>query len=93
MTKKEEKTVNKITDEQLSNVTTKQAQVNDALHRIGVLEVQKEGVKRVFEGFSKEMEDMKKKLEEEYGPVNINLQTGEYTPIEKEEGEEKKGDK
>ena len=94
MTKKEEKAVNKITDEQLSNVTTKQAQINDALHRIGVLEVQKEGVKRVFEGFSKEMEDLKKELEEEYGPVNINLQTGEYTPIEKEEEEEEeKGDK
>ena len=55
MTKKEEKTVNKLTDKQLSNVNTKQAQINDALHRIGVLEVQKEGVKRVFEGFSKEM--------------------------------------
>ena len=35
MTKKEEKAVNKITDEQLSNVTTKQTQINDALHRIG----------------------------------------------------------
>jgi len=95
MTKKEEKTVNKLTEEQLSNITTKQNQITDALHRIGVLEVQKEGVKRVFEGFSKEMEDMKKELEEEYGSVNINLQTGEYTPIEKEEeeGEEKKGDK
>ena len=94
MTKKEEKAVNKITDEQLSNITTKQNQITDALHRIGVLEVQKEGVKRVFEGFSKEMEDMKKELEEEYGSVNINLQTGKYTLIEKEEeGEEKKGDK
>ena len=39
------------------------------------------------------MEDLKKELEEEYGPVNINLQTGEYTLIEKEEEEEKKGDK
>ena len=30
-------------------------------------------------------EDFKKELEEEYGSININLEDGTYTPIEKEE--------
>jgi hypothetical protein len=94
MVKKEETKVNKITDEQLKDVTAKQAQINDAIHRIGMLEVQKEGVKRMLEDVSKEMEEMKKALEEEYGQININLQNGEYTPIEKEEVvEDKESDK
>jgi len=94
MVKKEETKVNKITDEQLKDVTAKQAQINDAIHRIGMLEVQKEGVKRMLEDVSKEMEEMKKALEEEYGQNNINLQNGEYTPIEKEEVvEDKESDK
>ena len=94
MVKKEETKVNKITDEQLKDVTAKQAQINDAIHRIGMFEVQKEGVKRMLEDVSKEMEEMKKALEEEYGQININLQNGEYTPIEKEEVvEDKESDK
>ena len=94
MAKKEEKTqVKKITDEQLENVNTKQNQINDAIHRIGMLEVQKEGVKRMLEDLSKEMDDMKKALEEEYGSININLKNGEYTLIEQEQVEDKKGDK
>ncbi len=32
-----------------------------------------------------EVESYKKELEKEYGSVNIDLETGEYTEIEKEE--------
>jgi len=85
MSKKEEVKVNKITDEQLSNVTEMQAKLNDAVYRLGMLDIQKEAVKRVFEDNSKEMENIKKSLEEEYGAINIDLKTGEYTLVEKEE--------
>lgn len=95
MTKEKATKVNKITDEQLSSVNDTQAKINDAIYRLGMLEIQKEGVKRGFEDLSKEMEDIKKSLEEEYGAVNIDLKTGSYTPIEKEEEEveDKEGDK
>ena len=95
MSKKEETKVSKITDEQLSTVNETQAKLNDAVYRVGMLEMQKEAVKRGFEDLSKEMENIKKSLEEEYGAVNIDLKTGEYTVIEKEEEvvEDKEGGK
>ena len=95
MSKKEETKVSKITDEQLSTVNETQAKLNDAVYRVGMLEMQKEAVKLGFEDLSKEMENIKKSLEEEYGAVNIDLKTGEYTVIEKEEEvvEDKEGGK
>ena len=39
-------------------------------------------------GVNKDLEEFKKDLEEEYGAINIDMSTGEYTIIEKEdEGE------
>ena len=95
MSKEKETKVSKITDEQLSSVNETQNKLNDAVYRVGMLEMQKEAVKRGFEDLSKEMENIKKSLEEEYGAVNIDLKTGEYTVIEKEEEEveDKEGDK
>tara|TARA_Y100001963_G_scaffold152085_1_gene236214 strand:+ start:2415 stop:2693 length:279 start_codon:yes stop_codon:yes gene_type:complete len=85
MSKKEEVKVNKITDEQLSTVNEMQAKLNDAVYRLGMLDLQKETVRRGFQDNSKEMEDIKKSLEEEYGAINIDLKTGEYTLVDKEE--------
>ena len=95
MSKEKETKVSKITDEQLSTVNETQAKLNDAVYRVGMLEMQKEAVKLGFEDLSKEMENIKKSLEEEYGAVNIDLKTGEYTVIEKEEEvvEDKEGGK
>jgi len=33
------------------------------------------------------IEENKQALEEKYGSININIQTGEYTEIEKDDGE------
>jgi len=95
MSKEKETKVSKITDEQLSSVNETQNKLNDAVYRVGMLEMQKEAVKLGFEDLSKEMENIKKSLEEEYGAVNIDLKTGEYTVIEKEEEvvEDKEGGK
>ena len=35
-------------------------------------------------GVNKDVEEFKKDLEEEYGAINIDMSTGEYTIIEKE---------
>ena len=49
------------------------------------LEAQKTAVLAKFHEVNKQTEDFKKELEEEYGSININLEDGSYTPIEKEE--------
>jgi hypothetical protein len=75
----------KITEEQLKEIRTLQGDLNKILNQIGFLEIQKSALKVEFEKFNKQSEESKKKLEEEYGPINIDLQTGEYTIIEPEE--------
>ena len=56
------------------------------LSNIGVLESQKHGLLHDV-AVSKQRigEDFKAKLEEEYGAISVDLSTGEYTEVEKEE--------
>ena len=35
-------------------------------------------------GVNQDIEEFKKELEKEYGAINVNVETGEYTEIEKE---------
>jgi hypothetical protein len=39
-------------------------------------------------GINENIEDTKKQLEEKYGSINIDLETGTYTEIEKEDDSE-----
>ena len=64
---------NKITKEQLDKITDQQKALNMMLSNIGVLEV------------NKEIEETKAELENEYGAININLEDGSYTEIEKKD--------
>ena len=64
-----------------------QGKLNEMLRTVGVLEVQKSNVSKEIEALSKEIDVTKKELEDEYGQVNINLQDGSYTEIEKEDAE------
>ena len=85
--KKAEETVKAmITDEQLKLLQEQQGKLNEMLRTVGVLEVQKENVLQDVSKLSKEIEATKKELEEEYGQINIDLQDGSYTDIEKEDG-------
>tara|TARA_R110000851_G_scaffold54399_6_gene128428 strand:- start:2019 stop:2297 length:279 start_codon:yes stop_codon:yes gene_type:complete len=83
MTKKTE--VKKITEDQLELVKKQQNKLGELLKSIGVLEVQKSNLKTLVKEVSEEIEKTKKELEEEYGAINIDLTSGEYTVIEKEE--------
>ena len=74
----------KIKEEQLKIIQEQQKELNSIMHNVGVLEAQKHGLLHKFAGINQEVEDMKVELEKEYGAVNINLETGEYTEIEKE---------
>lgn len=75
----------KITDEQLKEIQETQGKVNQILNQIGFVEVQKSALKVEFSKANEAAEDVKKKLEDEYGPINIDLASGEYTIIEQKE--------
>ena len=86
MSKKE----NKITEEELKEIQTNQSNLQQRLTNIGFLEVQKANDLGLIAKFQKEMDDLKKKLEDVYGAININVQTGEYTEVTEEEKAELK---
>ena len=74
----------KITEEQLKKVNEGQEKLMGLVNQIGVLESQKPGLLHQVADVNKEVEEFKAELEKEYGPVNIDLKTGEYEIIESE---------
>jgi hypothetical protein len=77
--------MNKISEEHLKTIQEQQTKLNNLLNQIGYVSAQKHGLLHEFGEINKSVEDFKSVLEAEYGQVNINVETGEYTPIEKEE--------
>jgi hypothetical protein len=53
------------------------------LINIGIVESQKHSMLHALAEVNKTVEEYKKQLEEEYGPINISLEDGSYTAIEK----------
>jgi predicted nucleic acid-binding Zn-ribbon protein len=82
MKKVETKTIKK---DQLEKIVAQQKDLNVLLTNIGVLETQKHSLLHQVAEVNKEVEDFKSELEAEYGAININLEDGSYTEIEKEE--------
>jgi hypothetical protein len=85
MKKAEEKIKAMISEEQLKTCNDQQMKLNEALRQIGILEVRKNNVSSEVLKVSKEIEETKKELEDEYGQVNIDLSDGSYTEVEKED--------
>ena len=77
----------KIKEEQLKTIQEQQTKLNDLLNKIGVLEANKHGLLHEMAGVNQEIEKFKKELEKEYGAININLEDGTYTEINKQEEE------
>ena len=75
--------VKQITQEQLSKIVDQQKDLQALLANIGILESQKHGFLHQLGELNKAIEDFKGELEVEYGAVNINLEDGSYTEIEK----------
>jgi hypothetical protein len=76
--------VKQITQEQLEKVVNQQKDLQALLTNIGLLESQKHGFLHQIAEVNKAVEDYKTKLQEEYGPININLEDGTYTEIVEE---------
>ena len=75
----------KITEEQLTKIQDQQKQLNGILHEIGLLESQKHGLLHKIAEVNQDVETLKNELENQYGAVNINVEDGTYTEIEKKE--------
>ena len=76
--------LNKIEENELSKVVEQQEKLNNMLIKMGVLETQKHSLLHQVATLNKEIDETKKDLEGKYGQVNINLEDGTYTDIEKE---------
>lgn len=79
--------MSKITDEQLDKINKQQVALNTLLNKIGIVESNKHALLHDLGSLNKEIEEFKFELEKEYGSVNIDLQTGEYSKIEKDEAD------
>jgi hemerythrin len=84
MKKVESKEVSKITDEQLEVITNHQKDLNKSLTNIGYVETQKHSLLHEYAGLVDDIEKYKKELEDIYGAININIEDGTFTEIEKE---------
>ena len=72
----------KIKEEELKLIQEQQKQLNELVHNIGTLESKKHGLLHDIAGINKDIEDYKEVLEAEYGAIEINLETGDYTNID-----------
>ena len=79
----------KIKEEELKLIQEQQKKLNELVHNIGLLESQKHGLLHDIAEVNKEVENYKQVLEKEYGSVNINLEDGSYTKIEKDDKDKK----
>jgi predicted nucleic acid-binding Zn-ribbon protein len=79
--------VKRITEEQLEKIVKGQKDLQALLTNIGVVESQKHGYLHQLADVNKSVEEFKKEIEAEYGPININLEDGSYTEIVKESKE------
>ena len=74
--------LNKISEEELKEIQGQQKQILELLTNIGVLESQKHSALHRIATTNEAIEATKIKLEEKYGPINIDTQDGSYTKIE-----------
>ncbi len=79
------KKVQEITKEQLTKIQEQQKNLTDILKDIGFVEVQKHSLLHKQAGLNEEIEAFKAELEKEYGAITIDIETGAYTEIVKEE--------
>tara|TARA_B110000444_G_C18632713_1_gene497619 strand:- start:197 stop:454 length:258 start_codon:yes stop_codon:yes gene_type:complete len=74
----------KVKEEHLKTIQEQQSKLNNLLNQIGYVSAQKHALLHDFSKVNKEAEDFKSILEEEYGQINVDVTTGEYTVIDKD---------
>lgn len=84
--------MDKIKEEDLKLIVEQQTQLHDIINSIGMLEAKKHGNLHDIATLNKEINEFKEVLEAEYGQIQINMEDGSYTKIEKENVEGNKED-
>ena len=79
---------NKISQEQLEELQGYVGKLNNAASQIGNLELQKHQLNHAAAEVQSDLQKFQAKLEEKYGQIKIDIQTGNFEPIEEEGGEE-----
>ena len=75
----------KIKEEQLNTIQNQQKSLESLIASIGLLEARKHSLLHEISEKNKEIEVVKHELEKEYGPINIDIQTGEFTELSQED--------
>jgi hypothetical protein len=75
----------KITTEELKTILNQQKEITKVLCDLGILESQKHSLLHDIADKNKAVEEFKSLLFEKYGDININLEDGSYTDVEKKE--------
>jgi len=74
----------KIKKEELEKVVSIKKELDKVISEIGVLETQKHALLHKVAEVNESLAKEKKTLEEAYGKISIDLETGEYTEITEE---------
>jgi hypothetical protein len=75
----------KITDQELETLKEQEKKKNAIAHDLGALESRKHKLLHLLDDVIEYQETTFESIEESYGKININLETGEYTEITEEE--------
>lgn len=75
----------KIKQEELEAVASIKKELDSVVSEIGVLETQKHALLHKVAEVNEKLAKEKKKLEDSYGKISIDLETGEYTEITEKE--------
>jgi hypothetical protein len=80
----------KIKEEELKLIKEQQKDLSKLVNEIGLLETQKHGLLHEIAVVNKDIRDYKEVLETQYGSINVDIETGEYTQMESDvEGNKK----
>ena len=79
----------KITDQELEILKEQEKQKNGLAHDLGALESRKHKLLHLLDDVIEHQEMTFESIEENYGKININLETGEYEEIKEEDHKDK----
>jgi len=75
----------KITDQELKTLQEQEKKKNSIAHDLGVLESKKHDLLKLLDDVREHQEITFEDIQENYGKISINPETGEYEEIKEEE--------
>jgi len=75
--------INKITNEELEDLSATRSKMNNVLSQIGLKEIEKNRLKEQYKNMNTYFQGILSQLESKYGKVQINIESGEIIDSEK----------